>query len=355
MPQPRLTLAGIALAAIVAGAVAAPASAADLPRSVVATKLDNPRGITFAPDGTLTVAEAGRGGPRCLRNLGCLGYTSAVARVSAGRVTRIATGIFSAGARDGSFTGGASDVAFDSVGRPVVVTNGVPPRGVPLKARKQGGRLARVGGRSFLTLANLAPIEVRTNPDGQDVNPNPYGVERVGNVYYVIDAGGNDVLAVDGVTRKTSLAAVIPNPAPRVQPVPTAITAGPDGALYIAELAPGRNVGQVIRLVPGSAPAVVAHGLPSATGIAVAADGTIYLSLFGTGAPAARPKTGRVMRIAPDGTPTIIARRLNYPAGMALGADGDLYLSNSSTLLARAAKRGPLRGMTGEIVRIDLP
>ena len=163
------------------------------------------------------------------------------------------------------------------------------------------------------------------------------------------------MLAVDGVRRKVSLAAVIPNPAPKVQPVPTAITTGPDGALYISELAPGRNVGQVIRLVPGSAPLVVVSGLPGATGIAVAADGTIYLSLFGTGSPEAAPKTGSVMRITPDGTRTTIASKLNYPAGMALGADGDLYLSNSSTLTSRAAKRGPFRGLTGEIVRIDLP
>ena len=231
----------------------------------------------------------------------------------------------------------------------------MPPKGISYRLRRQGARLARVGGRSFLTLANLAPIEVATNPDKQDVNPNPYGVERVGSVYYVIDAGGNDVLAVDGVRRKVSLAAVIPNPAPKVQPVPTAITSTPDGALYIAELAPGRNVGQVIRLVPGGAPTAIVSGLPSATGIAVAANGTIYLSLFGSGAPEAAPKTGRVMQITPDGTQTIIASKLNYPAGMALGADGDLYVSNSSTLTSRAARGGPFRGLTGEIVRIDLP
>ena len=355
MPTHRTTLAGLGLAAILAGALAAPAGAADLPRGVVATKLNNPRGLTFAPDGTLTVAEAGRGGPTCLKRIGCLGFTSSIAQITRAGVRRIAAGIVSGGAPDGSFAGGASDVAFDSVGRPVVVTNGVPPRGVPYKLRRQGARLARVRGRSFLSLANLAPIEVNDNPDQQDINPNPYGVERVGSVYYVIDAGGNDVLAVDGVRRKVSLAAVLPNPAPRVQPVPTAITTGPDGALYIAELAPGRNVGQVIRLVPGGAPTAVVSGLPSATGIAVAGDGTIYLSLFGSGAPEAAPKTGRVMQITPDGTQTIIASKLNYPAGLALGADGDLYASNNSTLTSRAARRGPYRGMTGEIVKIDLP
>lgn len=357
MPTHRPPLAGLALAAILAAALAAPAAAAaaDLPRTVVASKLNNPRGINFAPNGTLHVAESGRGGSRCLKNIGCLGFSSTVSRITPTGAQRIAAGIVSAGAPDGSFAGGASDITFDTAGRPVVIVNGLPPRGIPRSAARQGARLARVSARRFVTLANLAPIEVTTNPDQQDVNPNPYGVERLGLVYYVIDAGGNDVLAVDGATRKVSLAAVIPNPAPKVQPVPTAITAGPDGALYICELAPGPNVGQIIRLLPGAAPTVVAGGLPSATGIAVGADRTIYVSLFGSGAPEARPKTGRVLQITPDGTQTIIASRLNYPAGMALGPDGDLYLSNNSTQSSRPSARGPLRGLTGEVVKIDLP
>ncbi len=357
MPRRRFIATGVAVAAVAGAALVAPASGQELGRTVVAGQLNNPRGVSFGPDGALYVAEAGRTGRTCLRNIGCIGYTSGVARISGADVTRVATGIFSGGAPDGTFAGGATDVAFDSVNRPVVITNGVPPSGrVPRRARRQGSRLARVGRNTFTALARLDTIELTRNPDRQDRNPNPYGVERLGNEYYVIDAGGNDVLRVDGTTRRVTVEAVIPNPARRVQPVPTAIATGPDGALYIAELAPGRNVGQVIRLVPGGDPTVVARGIPSATGIALTADGTIYLSLFNTGGEEEPdPNTGRVMRIAPDGTQSIVATRLNFPAGMAIGADGDLYVANNSILPGRAARRGPFRGKTGEVVKVDLP
>ena len=293
--------------------------------------------------------------PTCVKQIGCLGFTSAIAQITGTGVKRIAAGILSGGAPDGSFAGGASDVTFDSVGRPVVVTNGVPPKGIPYKLRRQGARLARVVGRSFLSLANLAPIEVEHEPRPAGHQPQPLrgrarGQRLLRHRRRRQRRARRRRRAAQGVARRGA-----PQPGAEGAARADGDHAAPDGALYIAELAPGRNVGQVIRLVPGGAPTAVASGLPSATGIAVAADGTIYLSLFGSGAPEAAPKTGRVMQITPDGTKTIIASKLNYPAGMALGADGDLYLSNNSTLTSRAARGGPFRGLTGEIVKIDLP
>ena len=66
--------------------------------TVVAIGLDNPRGLTFGADGTLYVAEAGRGGSGpCFvssePNLVCLGATGAITQVREGTQTRIATGL----------------------------------------------------------------------------------------------------------------------------------------------------------------------------------------------------------------------------------------------------------------------
>ena len=336
-------------------ALAVPATAQSA-STLVAKGLSNPRGIEFGPDGALYVAEAGRGGPKCIKKVACFGFSGAIARITPSGVSRVVRGLAS-GAEGGYFGGGATDVTFDPNGGLVTVTNGLPPakvaKGIPVKVRAQASRLASVSGRSFKTIAKLDTIELAKNPDKQDINPNPYGVERIGDTYYVIDAGGNDVLAVNG--RKVTLVSVIKNPAKKVQPVPTAIATGPDGALYIAEFAPGPGVGQVVRVVPGQAPTVVARKLPSATGIDVAADGTIYLSTFGTGGHEARPKTGTIMRIGVDGAKSVIEKKLNYPAGLAIGPDGDLYVANGSTMPGIAARGGPFKGLAGEIRKVDLP
>jgi len=63
----RWSAATIFLAALAVTAVATAAPAARLGTvTVVASGLDNPRGLTFLSDGSLLVAEAGHGGDVCV-------------------------------------------------------------------------------------------------------------------------------------------------------------------------------------------------------------------------------------------------------------------------------------------------
>src|SRR5215207_2941264 len=75
-----------------------PSAASPDPRAtVVVCLLDNPRGLTFGPEGALYVAEAGRGGTSPCIGTGtmtfCYGPSGAVSRLWHGTVERLITGL----------------------------------------------------------------------------------------------------------------------------------------------------------------------------------------------------------------------------------------------------------------------
>ncbi|HEU4532162.1 MAG TPA: hypothetical protein VFR59_13295, partial [Steroidobacteraceae bacterium] len=87
----------------------------------IATGLNNPRGIAFAPNGELYVAEMGNGGPGpCVPSPvapvpRCYGETGAITRIDAHAVngfTRVATGLPSLGLPNGQAEGGPADLSF---------------------------------------------------------------------------------------------------------------------------------------------------------------------------------------------------------------------------------------------------
>ena len=111
-----------ALVATVVTALVAGGTAGAAP-TVVAAGLDNPRGLTFGADGTLYVAEAGRGGSGpCFMNsepsLVCFGPTGAITEVRHGVQTRIASGLPSLAGAGG---GGGGAIGPDDVS---VIGNG---------------------------------------------------------------------------------------------------------------------------------------------------------------------------------------------------------------------------------------
>src|SRR5690242_8541295 len=91
--------------------------------SLVTSGLDSPRGLSFAPNGVLYVAEGGHGGDACNsgpRGLVCIGTTSRISRVDPanGSVAPVVSGLFSVSTGtdgitgvDGVATGGGKLVA----------------------------------------------------------------------------------------------------------------------------------------------------------------------------------------------------------------------------------------------------
>jgi sugar lactone lactonase YvrE len=128
--------------------------------------------------------------------------------------------------------------------------------------------------------------------------------------------------------------------------VPDALTAGPDGALYVGEFTGGAQAAgtaRIWRVVPGQAPAVWATGLTSITALAAGRDGSIYAAEF---------LPGRVVPISAAGDRTVIARGLHFPGGLAVAGNGTVYVSDWSVAGAAPARKGPLRGRTGRVVKI---
>jgi hypothetical protein len=145
------------------------------------------------------------------------------------------------------------------------------------------------------------------------------------------------------------------------QPVPDSVTVGPDGALYVGELGGEPfDVGasSIYRVVPGHAPRVYASGLTAIGDIAFDHWGhllVLEIDQAGINDPALAggglPTPGAIIRIGHNGSQTMVASTgLEFPTGMAVAPDGTVYVSNYGVL---SATGGP-GGLSGEVVKVGL-
>ena len=349
-----------------------PAVAAQV--EVVASGLDNPRGLAVGPNGVLYVAEAGRGraagvgqGPCAPNPVGgeavCLGPTGAVTAVNLrkGSQKRVVTGLPSLAVASGSTATGPADIALGSGSFVAVGLGQHPDQRDGLGAGESAlGTMVRVDldRDEWRSVADLAAFERANDPDGGDplsvVESNPNGVVADASGQVVIDAAANTVLAVRKGT--VSLLAVLPartspSQGNRLETVPVSAVRGPDGALYVAELTgvffpPGEA--RVWRIQDGVA-TVHADGLTMITDLAFGPDGSLYVleytadggfSAFGADPP------GALVRVSGGQQTTLLssADGLSGPSGLAVGPDGTLYISNHSTDAG-----------TGEVLRFSPP
>ncbi len=335
----RLTVAAVVglVGAGVAASGAGPVAAGDEP-TVVASGLDQPRGLTIAADGSLLVAEAGRGGsdgcvgPILTAEPMCLGPTGAVTQVKRnGQQRRIVEGLPSiANQSDGNFAFGPADVSTDR-GRVYVAING-PGDDLdrseldPAYADALGTVQRLTGVRTHL-LADLAAFEAAENPHPTLLQSNTQAVQTVGRRVFATDAAGNTVHDVtDG---DVDLVAVLPDRtsgSTSYEAVPSGLAEGPDGALYLSDVtgAPFPTGGAMVwRLGPnGFVP--YATGFTTAIDLAFGPDGSLYV---------VENFPGRVLRLDPGATDAsgaeVVAEGLTFPTGIAVRDDGAVYVSDN--------------------------
>jgi hypothetical protein len=174
-------------------------------------------------------------------------------------------------------------------------------------------------------------------------NANPYGVYGVAAGVYVADAGANtlDFVKANG---DGSIISGIPLPAPGRFPgdgVPTCVTMV-KGNLYAADLS-GRLWKRDGSATPTQVP-VEASGqslIHHVTGCASDSKGDIFLvDMWGKPGPPipAGPMsvagTGSVVELAADGSASVVASGLDFPNGIAVAKDGSLYVTVDSTCTA---------------------
>ena len=257
-----------------------PASAAEW--DVVASGLDNPRQLSFRGS-SLYVAEAGKGGGGpCIEGPegdSCLGLSGAITRVKNGNQSRVLTGLPSLAAPDGSGAIGPSDVVVVRDNRYTVSIGLGNDPAVKEDLGWRGRRLATIirgtfGQKGPRVVANIADFEAANDPDGLGPDTNPVSILKRGSRLNVVDAGGNALLRVARKQIRVLTTFDSPGNAPAqmggfpIQPVPTAVALGPDGAFYISELTgfpflPG--IARIHRWVPGMPTTVYATGLTNVT------------------------------------------------------------------------------------------
>ena len=88
----------------------------------------------------------------------------------------------------------------------------------------------------------------------------------------------------------------------------------------------------IYRVVPGQAPTVAYSGFTTVIDLAFGPDGSLYVLEHSTG-PVFFAMPGRLLRIAPDGTRSTVISGLTRPGSVAVARNGTIYISNRANAI----------------------
>ena len=324
--------------------------------TVVASGLDNPRGLKFGPDGYLYVAEGGVGGsqstnalcPQVIPPIGPYtgGYTGRISKIDhAGAVTTVVSGLPSSQTSNlsGNLVSGVGDVAFIGDTLYGVLSGAGCSHGV---ADVPNGIL-RVDAGSTQLIADLSAFQAQhpvAAPEVDDFEPDGtwYSMVAVRAALYAVEPNHGEI---DRITPDGGITRVVDISAKYGHIVPTAIDY--DGNFYVGTLGTFEDglQGRVIKVTPSGQTLEIVSGLNSIMGL-VESHGALYVLENEGGFPT--PCAGRVLRVPKSGNlaqAEEIASGMMLPTGMTMGPDGNLYVSNFGFGFGAGA---------GQVLRIDL-
>jgi len=335
--------------------------------SVFAHGFNNPRGLTFGPDGNLYVAEGGAGGNQstvgaCEQVPAPIGpYTGGLsARIS--RITRqgvrqtvvdhLPSSQTSPGS--GSLISGVADVKFIDGELFALLAAAGCSHGL-LGTSNAVIRIHE--DQTWTEIADLSAYQALhpvAHPDPEDYEPDGtwYSMVAVGDALFAVEPNHQelDKIARDGrISRIVDLSEMFPPDVGYGWFGPTAI-AHHGGNFYVGNLHTFPIVdgsSMILKITKSGEVETFVTGLTTVVGLAFDRRHRLYVLENTTGNPFPTPGTGKVLRIDPDGTIEEIASGLFLPTAMTFGPDGDLYISNVGF--------GPPPIGLGEILRITIP